>query len=376
MDRSTGVMRKHETSRSLPRRPRLPTGVLRAVAFLALAWPLPTSSHAQVMATQTTPRLPAITLLEPKDTKPLAIEADGVRLSVTGGIGMDKDDPFRKAFAPAAPRAAPPFPDQRSSTRPILASDVFEHGMGMLVHANFNDDLYLAAGTYDLLGPELRAIGEIDTRRTDANASYARVGYGFSAGDHEFDFGITHASAHYSPQFGIAAVNGAFGRNRFTDTRVDLGYRTGLGGAHSLWVQASWIRESQDLSGFAARGAATRADAGLQLARMSISYLQDKTLRLSLTAQQVWGTADRIVFAPAPGSGSRNGRPDSRSVIAELTWTPFADRGPGAGPWRSLRFGAQYTAWLQFHGASRNYDGYGTNASANNMAYLYAALRF
>ena len=37
---------------------------------------------------------------------------------------------------------------------------------------------------------------------------------------------------------------------------------------------------------------------------------------------------------------------------------------------------AQYTAYLQFNGASRNYDGYGTNASANNMAYLYAALRF
>lgn len=95
-----------------------------------------------------------------------------------------------------------------------------------------------------------------------------------------------------------------------------------------------------------------------------------------MTAQQVWGTADRAVFAPSPGSGSRNGRPDSRALVAELTWTPFIDRGPGAGPWRSLRFGAHYTAYLQFNGASRNYDGYGTNATANNMAYLYAALKF
>lgn len=328
------------------------------------------------MATQTAFRFPAITLLEVNPPKPLAIEADGVRVSVTSGIGTDREDPFRKAFAPAAPRVVAPFQDQRSGTRPILATSVFDHGMGMLVHANFNDDLTLAAGAYDLLGPELRAIAEIDPRRTDSTASYARIGTGFSAGTHEFDFGITYASAQYSPQFGIGTVNGIFGRNRFTDTRVDLGYRTGIGGPRALWVQASWIRETQDLSGFAAQGAATHRTAGLQLARLSVSYLHDSALRLTMTAQQIWGTADRAVFAPNPGSGSRNGRPDSRAVVTELTWTPFADRGPGAGPWRSLRFGAQYTAWLQFNGATRNYDGFGTKASANNMAYLYAALRF
>lgn len=161
-----------------------------------------------------------------------------MRVSVTSGIGTDKEDPFRKAFAPAASRIVPPFQDQRSGTRPILATNVFDHGMGMLAHADFDGDLYLAAGAYDLLGPELRAIAEIDPRRTDSIASYARIGTGFSAGAHEFDIGVTYASANYSPQFGIETVNGAFGRNRFTDTRVDLGYRTGISSTHSGCRQA------------------------------------------------------------------------------------------------------------------------------------------
>jgi hypothetical protein len=36
-----------------------------------------------------------------------------------------------------------------------------------------------------------------------------------------------------------------------------------------------------------------------------------------------------------------------------------------------IRVGAQYTAYDKFAGASRNYDGYGRNASDNDTLFMY-----
>ena len=45
-------------------------------------------------------------------------------------------------------------------------------------------------------------------------------------------------------------------------------------------------------------------------------------------------------------------------------------------PWLNVKLGLQYTAFLNFNGASSNYDGAGRNASDNNLLFLYLWLAF
>jgi len=52
---------------------------------------------------------------------------------------------------------------------------------------------------------------------------------------------------------------------------------------------------------------------------------------------------------------------DTRGLTYELFWTPV----------QYVRIGAQYTVYDKYGGASKNYDGFGRNASDNNTLFLY-----
>ena len=41
-------------------------------------------------------------------------------------------------------------------------------------------------------------------------------------------------------------------------------------------------------------------------------------------------------------------------------------------PWANLKLGIQYTAYTQFNGGNKNYDGFGRSASNNNTLYVFA----
>ena len=45
-------------------------------------------------------------------------------------------------------------------------------------------------------------------------------------------------------------------------------------------------------------------------------------------------------------------------------------------PWANLKLGIQYTAYTQFNGGSKNYDGFGRNAGDNNTLFLFAWMAF
>ncbi len=64
--------------------------------------------------------------------------------------------------------------------------------------------------------------------------------------------------------------------------------------------------------------------------------------------------------------GNRTGSPATRGLTLEAFWTPI----------QYLRVGAQYTAYTRFNGASKNYDGFGRNASDNNTLFIYTWLAY
>ena len=55
---------------------------------------------------------------------------------------------------------------------------------------------------------------------------------------------------------------------------------------------------------------------------------------------------------------------------------PFSYGGPSFWPWLNLKLGLQYVHYDAFNGAAVNYDGAGTNASANNTLYLFCWFAF
>ena len=101
------------------------------------------------------------------------------------------------------------------------------------------------------------------------------------------------------------------------------------------------------------------------------SYYYDQTYGLTLGMVKTLGSNDPLLY-----SGSANGRPDSTGYVAQIDWTPFGKQDSWAGPWVNLRMALQYTGYLQFNGASRNYDGSGRNASDDNTLWLLTWMAF
>jgi hypothetical protein len=73
-------------------------------------------------------------------------------------------------------------------------------------------------------------------------------------------------------------------------------------------------------------------------------------------------TSDPAAAAPSTRvSGNLSGNPGTRGWTLEAFWLPV----------QYLRVGLQYTGYGKFNGASKNYDGFGRNASDNNSLFLY-----
>ena len=72
------------------------------------------------------------------------------------------------------------------------------------------------------------------------------------------------------------------------------------------------------------------------------------------------GTADSLLYAAAPVTGSANGSPASTGAIGQISYWPQ----------QNIQFTAQYTGYTRFNGRDNNYDGSKRGASDNNNLYL------
>jgi hypothetical protein len=96
------------------------------------------------------------------------------------------------------------------------------------------------------------------------------------------------------------------------------------------------------------------------------SYYYQRKYGATLAYFSTTGSADPGLYAPAPVTGSANGRPDTQGVILELDYLPHPQ----------VKLALQYTWYLKFNGARSNYDGNGRNALDNNTIYLLGWFMF
>lgn len=134
----------------------------------------------------------------------------------------------------------------------------------------------------------------------------------------------------------------------------------------SFTARGIWIHERQTLAASHGSGLAANPRNTLRTFRVDASYLSSQRIGVTLGVLDISGSADEGLYPSDPLSGSRNGKPDTRGLVGELSWMP----------WLNTRIGIQYIRWARFNGANGNYDGAGRAAGDNDTLYIYSWLVF
>lgn len=149
---------------------------------------------------------------------------------------------------------------------------------------------------------------------------------------------------------------------RYRDIGLDAQYQS-IGDPHIFSAYATWIKRSVKYDEAAMM---TPVATKLDIFRVNGSYSFRRKYALMLGYFAISGDADPLLYPMEAVAGSGTGRPDSNGYIAEANYLPRQD----------IKLALQYTAYNKFNGASKDYDGFGRNASDNNTAYLLANFMF
>ena len=243
-----------------------------------------------------------------------------------------------------------------------LAQDV----AGVGGYAMWNDHLYFAGTIYrsEHIGGSQPNPGTGFGFNIRGLAPYWRLAYQTSSENNNLEIGTYGMHMKSSP----GAITGL--EDSYTDWAVDfqLDHTIPQWKNDVLSIRGTYIRENSSLiaSASPAVGAAAVVSHHLNTAQANVEY--HFGTRVSATAGyfDVTGTADPLLFASAPVSGSANGSPQSNGYLLNLSWWPQ----------QNIDLAFQYTGYLRFNGAQKNYDGAGRAANGNNSVYLLARFVF
>lgn len=191
-------------------------------------------------------------------------------------------------------------------------------------------------------------------------APYIRLAWEhpWATGDNQSDLevGTFGLSAHMYPGNGNTLSGPT---DDYQDVGVDSQYQF-ITGQNSLAVHATYIHEHQDLNASVAYGLAANNSNHLNSWNVNASYYWNENYGPTIGYFNTTGSADNLLYAPAPVSGSATGSPDSNGWVLQWTWLPALN----------VQATAQYVIYNKFNGGSDNYDGSGRSATDNNTLYL------
>ena len=261
------------------------------------------------------------------------------------------------------------FPFMSSSVAPspnastLIDGALAQQVLGLGAYTLVSSTLYAEASMYRS-APQ-GASGPLDS--TAVNTTRGVIPYWRVALQHQWPGTYLMVGTYgFSADMYPTGVSGS--TNRYTDVAADAQVEHALH-AMTLIGRATFIHEQQRLGAFVAESPPLSATsrASLSTVRASVGILQSQRAGINLAYFQTTGTRDTLLYAPAPVSGSRTGRPRTAGEIAELVYNP----------WQNVRLGLQYTVYNDFNGARSAYDvAGGRQATDNNSLYLYTWLAF
>ncbi len=310
-------------------------------------------------------------------TSPFEVKDTELRLGLDVNNNPTVQDPYNSIYAWGYPYVASilaPTP----AAQPILVNGLAGNSIGATVYAWYDRSLYLEAGLYNTYGPSLLSLtGNAYGPGSTANpAPYVRAAYEWNWNGQSAHVGGIYLHSNINPATGAFAADGSFGHDSYSDYAVDGGYQFISDGTHIVSALGIFDHEVQNLVGSFNQGTSTQPNNTLNQVRANLSYWYQQTYGVTAAWQKTWGTPNPALYAPAPITGSANGKPNSNAFIFEADWVPFGKIDSWASPWVNLKLGVQYTVYTQFNGGTTNYDGFGRNASDNNTLYLFAWMIF
>lgn len=267
---------------------------------------------------------------------------------------------------------------------------------GSSVYLNWDDKVHLEVGAYTSMAKNMaNGLGVYSPTNPLINggAPYWRLWFQHIEGPHSIMVGGYGMQANLYPQ-GVKT----FGTNSVTDWNADVNYAYMMGD-HMFMLMGRYTRDNWNFGALSnAQRAFVRGEAlarahgetlpGTQAQNLASSpsqyltnlmimgmYTFHQTYTLSLGYNRTGGSSDTLLYAPAPITGSRNGSPASEYFQAQFDYVPFG-KGESQYDQINLRLSVQYTAYTQFNGSSRNYDGYGRSAADNNTLYFVGDFMF
>jgi hypothetical protein len=310
-------------------------------------------------------------------TTTLPLGDSQLRFGASLNNGPTVQDPFNSTFAwgyPYASSGLAPTP----TAQPLLAGGLIGNSVGLTGYLWYDRHVYFEAGGYGTYGPTLlsatgQSLGPGSTRNL---APYVRAAYQWEWNNQSAYVGALFLNGNINPATSAFTASGALGHDRYTDYAIDAGYQFLGDGTHIVTAQAIFVHEDQALSGSFNAGNSSLVNGTLDQIRANATYYYRNTYGLTLAWQYTWGKQNPALFPPQPVTGSANGKPDSNAFIVEADWIPFGKEDSWARPFANVKVGVQYVIYTMFNGGSRNFDGFGHNASDNNTLFIYVWTAF
>jgi hypothetical protein len=200
-------------------------------------------------------------------------------------------------------------------------------------------------------------------------APYGRIAYEHPALGGSLEVGAFALRADIHPGRDRTTGN----TDNYTDLGLDAAYNRTLDSGDVVTVNGRYVHERQSMNATCdlAMAAPGCAKASLNDVRADASYYWKNKVGVTVSAFDTTGPANDTLYA-----GNRTFRPDSNGMMLQVDTTLWGDGSSPFGPRFNMRVGAQFTAYGQFDGASKNYDGLGANASDNNSVRIFTWLAY
>lgn len=291
------------------------------------------------------------------------------------GFGVNNNpgsqDVFDSLPAWAFPHEAPELVPERIGM-PLLAGGLEAQVAGLSTYLWFDDSIYAEVAGYRSLGHSLQnTIGvEDEAGRIAGVAPYVRLAYQKDWGKQVASIGLVGMRTALHPERQPGPTN------KYADWGLDATYEYLGNRKNIVTAQVAFLHERQTLDFDLEEGATARRRHVLNSINANVAWSHHNALGLTAGVFHSWGTRDPDLFGPEEDGGSRTGKPDTSGYILQADWTPWGKEDSWGAPWRNVRLGIQYTGYLKFNGASRNYDGFGRDASDNDTIFAFAAVAF
>ena len=262
--------------------------------------------------------------------------------------------PYTSSSLPPHPAAGP------------LIGNLAQTTLGLTGYTWINQEIYGEFGGYRSLGAGFLTHAGVDPftpGKIDGVAPYGRIAYQKNYGERNFEVGAFWMHADLFP--GRDETTGS--TDHYTDVGADASYQYFAANGDVFTLNGLYTYERQRLDASRALGLASNPGDDLQQARLDASYYWRNKIGATVQLFDTWGSRDDLLYA-----GDRALRPDSSGLTLQLDATPYGDGRSPLGRRFNLRVGAQYTAYFQFNGAARNFDGSGRNASDNNTFRVFS----